>query len=107
MVQQQSSVVKKDGSLRFCVDYCKLNEVSELDAYPMPQLSKLQDIWLMCFNLVLSIYMQYLLGGSSLELAVAAGVSQVGQHPMHKQWNVCDKLKSLQAYNLSVGAPVN
>lgn len=28
-------VVKKDGSIQFCVDYCKANNVSLFDAYLM------------------------------------------------------------------------
>lgn len=36
-------VVKKDESIRFCVDYRKFNEVSQFDAYPMPWVDKLLD----------------------------------------------------------------
>jgi len=34
-------VPKKDGSLRFCVDFSKLNAVSSLDPYPMPRVNEL------------------------------------------------------------------
>lgn len=36
-------VKKKDGSLRLCVDYCKLNQVSQMDAYPMPRVDDIID----------------------------------------------------------------
>ena len=36
-------VNKKDKSLRLCVDYRKLNAVSEGDAYPMPRVDDLID----------------------------------------------------------------
>ena len=36
-------VHKKDGSLRLCVDYRKLNGESRLDQYPMPRIDELTD----------------------------------------------------------------
>ena len=36
-------VEKKDGDMRFCVDYCKLNEVSKFDAYPMPRVEEVLE----------------------------------------------------------------
>ena len=34
---------KKDGSVRFCVDYRKINEVSRKDAYPIPRIDETLD----------------------------------------------------------------
>ena len=36
-------LVKKDDILRMCVDYRRLNAVSDMDAYPMPRVDDLID----------------------------------------------------------------
>ena len=36
-------VQKKDGSVRFCIDYRKLNEVTKKDSYPLPRVDDLLD----------------------------------------------------------------
>lgn len=37
-------VVKKDKSLRFCVDYCRLNSVTKMDVFPLPRLDDSLDL---------------------------------------------------------------
>lgn len=51
IIQQSSSpgasgvvlVRKKDGTLRFCVDYSGLNSVTKLDQFPLPRIDDLLD----------------------------------------------------------------
>lgn len=37
-------VEKKDGSFRFCVNYCKLNDITKKDNYPLPSINEIPDI---------------------------------------------------------------
>ena len=36
-------VTKKDGGIRLCVDYRKLNKTTKFDAYPMPSVDEMLD----------------------------------------------------------------
>ena len=34
---------KRDGSLRICVDYRRINEVTQTDSYPIPRVDEIID----------------------------------------------------------------
>ena len=36
-------VPKKDGSIRLCIDYRKVNEITRKDAYPIPRVNDMLD----------------------------------------------------------------
>jgi len=36
-------VRKKDGRLRFCIDFRRVNDVTERDVYPLPQINATLD----------------------------------------------------------------
>ena len=36
-------VFKKNGKKRFCVNYRKLNTITQKDAYPLPRIDKMMD----------------------------------------------------------------
>ena len=64
-------VAKKDGSMRFCVDYRKLNAITKLDVYPLPRIDDSLD---------LLANTKYL---TSLDLA--SGYWQVGMEPASQE----------------------
>ena len=66
-------IPKKDGSLRFCVDFRKLNAITEQDAFPMPRQDDLFDqlagsVYFSCIDLKQG-YMQLPLSEESIKKA--------------------------------------
>lgn len=37
-------VQKKDGTWRFCVEYCRLNTITRKDAYPLPRMDDVLEL---------------------------------------------------------------
>lgn len=64
-------VKKKNGKLRFCVDYRKLNNITKKDAYPLPRIDEMLDT----------------LSGSKWfsTLDLASGYWQVQMHPKDRE----------------------
>ena len=64
-------VKKKNGKLRFCVDYRRLNKITKKDAYPLPRVDEMLDT----------------LSGSKWfsTLDLASGYWQVQMHPKDRE----------------------
>ena len=74
-------VKKKDGSLRFCVDYRKLNAITKTSSYPIPLISELLDS----------------LNGSSYfsSMDLASGYWQIRMHSDSVDY-ICIKIRLVQ-----------
>jgi len=79
-------VTKKDGSIRFCNDYRKLNEITVKDAYPLPRIDD---------SLASLINKSYF---SSLDMA--AGYHQIPMDPRDKEKTAFITDSGLYEYNV-------
>ena len=79
-------VKKKDNSIRFCVDYRKLNAVTKKDAYPLPHIGGTLDAlsgskWFSCLDL-------------------SAGFNQVEMDPNSKEYTAFNTHQGLYQYKV-------
>ncbi len=86
-------VRKKDGSLRFCVDYRSLNSVTKADTYPLPRIDDLLD------QLGKSTYF------STLDLA--SGYWQIKVHPDSREKTAFATHKGLFQFRVMPFGPRN
>ena len=56
-------VRKKDGTLRFCIDFRQLNERTEKDSFPMPRMIDTMKTMVGCENILVDGLKVWLLAG--------------------------------------------
>ena len=86
-------VKKKNGALRFCADYRKLNAVTQRDAYPLPRVDDALDTLAGC---------QWF---TTLDLI--SGYWQVQLHPEDKQKTAFTTSQGLFEFNVVVNCNIN
>ena len=79
-------VTKKDGSIRFCVDYRKLNSLTQKDAYNLPRIDDILDQ----------------IGGSRFRstLDLTTGYWQIPMHPESKEKTAFTTRLGLYEFNV-------